>query len=322
MPKVSVIVPNYNYARFLPERMESIFSQTFQDYEIILLDDCSSDDSREVLESLRNHPKVKTIVYNEVNSGSPFKQWQKGVELASGEYVWIAEADDSSKPEFLSACVNLLDANPDAVLAFAGADVIDDDGKITDTDFDRWTSRQSSPEGYRILDGKKYVIHNMYWHTHVYNASGAVFRRRNASPDKFALAGKMRNAGDWLFWTMIIGEGKNIEIYRKLNIYRDHKANTTHKGVISGSIKFEDIKVMKYIEDHFNVGSYRKKLRHGQFEKQIRRIPFYAPELKQQILNKMYEVLECSHNDYRFERVNKFLTHIIPLLKTEKTDRI
>lgn len=322
MPKVSIIVPNYNYARFMPERMESIFSQTFQDYEVILLDDCSTDNSREVIEAYRSHPKVKTIIYNGTNSGSPFKQWQKGVENASGEYIWIAEADDSARPEFLATCVSALESHPEAVLAFAGADVVDKDGKITDTDFDRWTRRQSSPDGYRVLDGKKYVIHNMYWHTHVYNASGAVFRRANATPDKFRLAGTMRNAGDWLFWTMIIGEGENIEIYRKLNIYRDHGSNTTRKGIISGSIKFEDIKVMKYIETHFDVGTYRKRIRHGFFEKQIRRAGFYSDELKAKILQAMYDELGCSHADYRFERVNKFLTHIIPFLKTVKNDRI
>lgn len=129
MPLVSVVVPNYNYARYLPERMESIFSQTFQDYEVILLDDCSTDNSKEIIEQYRNHPKVSAIVYNDQNSGSPFKQWRKGVEMAKGKYVWIAESDDSAKPEFLATGVNLLEENPEAVLAFMGADIMDGDGK-------------------------------------------------------------------------------------------------------------------------------------------------------------------------------------------------
>ncbi len=71
MPRVSVIVPNYNHGKYLPLRLESIFNQTFQDFEVILLDDCSSDNSREILELYRNHPKVSTIIYNKRIRGSP-----------------------------------------------------------------------------------------------------------------------------------------------------------------------------------------------------------------------------------------------------------
>ena len=78
MPRVSVIVPNYNHARFLPKRIESILNQTFQDFELILLDDCSTDDSRSILSSYASDPRV-TIEFNKVNSGSTFKQWNKGV---------------------------------------------------------------------------------------------------------------------------------------------------------------------------------------------------------------------------------------------------
>lgn len=81
-PLVSVIVPNYNHARFLEERMESVLGQTYQNIEVIILDDCSTDNSREVIEKYRNNPKVAKIVYNDANSGSPFRQWKKGMELA------------------------------------------------------------------------------------------------------------------------------------------------------------------------------------------------------------------------------------------------
>jgi glycosyltransferase involved in cell wall biosynthesis len=89
--KVSVVVPNYNHARFLRKRVDSILGQTFQDFELILLDDCSTDDSRSVLSKYADDPRVR-IEFNEVNSGSTFKQWNKGVWLAHGEYVWIAES--------------------------------------------------------------------------------------------------------------------------------------------------------------------------------------------------------------------------------------
>ena len=108
-PKVSVIVPNYNHARYLKARIDSILNQTFQDFELILLDDCSTDNSVELLQSYAGHPHVSHIVLNDRNTGSPFLQWQKGIGLAQGEYVWIAESDDTAQPDFLSTTVAVLD---------------------------------------------------------------------------------------------------------------------------------------------------------------------------------------------------------------------
>mgnify|MGYP001131519261 CR=1 FL=1 len=125
MPTVSVIVPNYCHAPYLEQRIESILQQTFQDFELILLDDCSTDGSREILERYRNHPKVSGIFYNERNSGSPFKQWKKGLSKATGDYVWIAESDDFSSPCFLERCVRILDTRPDCSIVFTSSYIVD-----------------------------------------------------------------------------------------------------------------------------------------------------------------------------------------------------
>src|SRR6267378_5588953 len=84
-PSVSVIVPNYNHARYLRQRIESVLGQTYKDIEVILLDDCSTDESRAIISEYSADPRVK-VVLNEVNSGSTFKQWKKGMGLAHGEY--------------------------------------------------------------------------------------------------------------------------------------------------------------------------------------------------------------------------------------------
>ena len=111
MPLVSVIVPNYNHAPFLRLRLDSIFNQTFQDFEVIILDDCSTDNSKEIIEEYRNRPQVSHVVYNETNSGSPFKQWAKGFDLAQGEYIWIAESDDWAELAFLEVFISVLTKN-------------------------------------------------------------------------------------------------------------------------------------------------------------------------------------------------------------------
>ena len=79
MPKVTVVTPNYNHARYLPQRLDSILAQTYQDFELIILDNASTDNSREVIESYAKDPRVKAI-FNAKNNGSTFKQWKLGAK--------------------------------------------------------------------------------------------------------------------------------------------------------------------------------------------------------------------------------------------------
>ena len=86
-PLVSIIVPNYNHALYLRERLDTIYNQTYPNFEVILLDDCSTDDSRDILEEYaERYSKNTRILFNDVNSGSVFQQWNKGlIYLDSGE---------------------------------------------------------------------------------------------------------------------------------------------------------------------------------------------------------------------------------------------
>lgn len=111
MIKVSVIVPNYNHAPYLKERLDSIFNQSFQSFEVILLDDNSTDNSKEILVAYAKNEKATHFIINDENSGSPFKQWNKGIGLATGEYIWIAESDDTCDLNFLEEQVKALEQN-------------------------------------------------------------------------------------------------------------------------------------------------------------------------------------------------------------------
>ena len=125
---VSVIIPNYNHAPFLKERIDSVLNQTYDNFEVIILDDKSTDNSKEVIANYRGHPKISHIVYNEENSGSTFKQWQKGFSLAKGDYIWIAESDDVAHPDFLKRLMSGIESNPNVVLAFSNLKMIDRNG--------------------------------------------------------------------------------------------------------------------------------------------------------------------------------------------------
>ncbi|MEY8848351.1 glycosyltransferase family 2 protein [Psychroserpens sp. XS_ASV72] len=110
-PLVSIILPNYNHAPYLEERLDSIINQTYSNFELIILDDNSSDESLEILKRFENHDKVSHFIINAVNSGSPFKQWQKGLNLVKGDYVWIAESDDKVDYNFLESQIDTLLSN-------------------------------------------------------------------------------------------------------------------------------------------------------------------------------------------------------------------
>lgn len=121
MIQFSVIIPNYNHAVFLKERFESVLNQSYTNFELIILDDCSTDNSRDIIEQYRRHPKVSHIVYNKSNSGFPFRQWQKGVQLAKGEWIWIAESDDAVGPLFLETLATCIQHYPSAGIVYSNS---------------------------------------------------------------------------------------------------------------------------------------------------------------------------------------------------------
>ncbi|WP_417214476.1 glycosyltransferase family 2 protein [Bizionia sp.] len=126
---VSVIVPNYNHASYLSERLNSIFNQTYENFEVIILDDASTDNSLEILNPYRNHPKVSHFIINKENTGSPFKQWQKGLSLAKGSIIWIAESDDFCDLNFLEAHIKNF-ADPRIMVSVSKTVAVDEYGSF------------------------------------------------------------------------------------------------------------------------------------------------------------------------------------------------
>src|SRR3979411_1463222 len=92
-PQVSVIVPNYNYGRYLSLRLESLLAQTYGNLELIVLDDGSTDDSVSVIQGYEKRGLVKAV-YFQTNSGSTYQRWNDGALLAQGQYLLFAGADD------------------------------------------------------------------------------------------------------------------------------------------------------------------------------------------------------------------------------------
>lgn len=228
-PLVSIIVPNYNHEAFLQKRLESVYAQTYGEIEVILLDDQSTDASRFYLEKFKHHRLTAHYVVNTKNSGSPFKQWQKGLALANGKYVWIAESDDWAENDFLEKLVPFLEQDDAISLAYCQSRKINAKGKIVD-DMLRYTQHFSPNKWERNFVGlgdTEIKEHLVYKNT-IPNASAVVFR--NSPTISKALNTSMTMAGDWWFWVNIIKGKKIAFLADHLNYHRSH-ANSTRTNL-------------------------------------------------------------------------------------------
>lgn len=249
MPEVSVIVPNYNYATFLEQRLNSILNQSFQDFELIILDDCSTDGSRDVIDRYRSHPKVSHIVINDVNSGSPFIQWKKGISLCTGKYLWIAESDDFADTNFLSVAISHLKLTG-SQLFYSKTIQVDREGKFlrtldwwyTDLDLSKWEMNYSISADVEI---RKYlVVKNI-----LCNASAVVFTRNERLMGYLQKVQSFKFCGDWLFWLQYLKNSHGVcYSVQTTNYWRDH-ANST-RSYISFSRNIEMLKVYRWIVVH------------------------------------------------------------------------
>lgn len=229
---VSVIIPNYNHVDFLQERINSILLQTYSNIEIILLDDHSLDNSSEIIEKYRHHPKVSHIIYNNKNSGSPFMQWKKGIEIAKGEYIWIAESDDVCDSFFVE---KLMDAilSQNTQVAFALSRYFDGKGNL-------WPTQQKLSKKDFPMSGKKIIKKYMSYTNSILNASGAIFKKNTAIEISSKIDyTKFKGVGDWFFWVVMCEQSRVSYIEEPLNYFRQHGNNTTSKLSISGDGLYE-----------------------------------------------------------------------------------
>ena len=237
MHTVSVIVPNYNHAPYLRQRIDSILNQTFQDFELILLDDCSKDNSREVLLSYKDNPHVTHVVFNEQNSGSAFHQWKKGIELAQGEWVWIAESDDLAEPEFLDRMVESTQGISDCSLVTCISRIVDENDKLI------W---MPSADGAAVtFRGEEFIQKRLSSGNGIDNVSSCLIRRRNFHPEQSYLYERMRLCGDWMFYLLLAEQGSIVDLHVPLNHFRQHSTNTTMKGEHLGLTLLEGAEVLE-----------------------------------------------------------------------------
>lgn len=237
-PAVSVLIPNYNHATYLEQRIESVLAQTYQDFELILLDDCSADNSIEIINRYRENEKVSHVIINEVNSGTTFKQWAKGIELAKNDWIWIAESDDWCEPTLLQNLVEGITAN--TCISFCQSIAVKGEKILYYNKSDFF---------YKTYLGYDFVREKMLRITSISNASQAIFRKDvYYKIDKTFTTYKF--SGDWLFWMLIALHGNVFVSGKCLNYFRKHDKDVTSPSLKNGMMYREYIKTVNVLQQH------------------------------------------------------------------------
>ena len=236
LPRVSVVVPNYNYAHLLRDRIKTIEAQNFPIYELIILDDFSTDDSVQVIQDIIQNSALNIkFICNSINSGSVFAQWQKGVELAKGDLVWIAEADDLSEPNFLTSVLRGFD-NPNVVMSYCESKQIDLDGNVlcdnyldyvADIGRERWLKPY-------IRDGHNEIVNALCVKNTIPNVSAVVFQKEILTEILKSEQEHIREfkiAGDWYVYTKLLEYGEIAFTPDPENIHRRHIKSVTNASL-------------------------------------------------------------------------------------------
>lgn len=214
-PKVTFIVPCYKLAHLLPDCIDSILTQSFQDFEILIMDDCSPDNTPEVAQSFTD-PRVRHI-RNEPNLGNS-SNYNKGIELAKGKYVWLISADDRlRRPYVLERYVEVMDAHPETGYACCPAMELKS-ATETGVEFGVVAKRDTIFKGHEFL--KKLGFYNC-----VVVASVMV---RKSFYDRFGgFPIDLGYAGDWYLWCLFALHGDVACFAEPMVNYRMHELSMT-----------------------------------------------------------------------------------------------
>jgi glycosyltransferase involved in cell wall biosynthesis len=227
--RVSVVVPSYNYAHYIKGRLETIFNQTYPVYEIIVLDDGSTDDSVAVIRhTSETNGRDIVLIENVENSGSVFEQWAKGIRRAQGDLVWVAEADDLSDPFFLTVLANCFAKDRDLSFAFSDSSQVDGEGLSLGDSYAAYCS-DSCDLDFRsdfTVSTRKFLFEGLAVKNTILNVSSVLFRRDRLLEALDAVERELRSwviAGDWRLYVELCRASGTIRyISKPLNTHRRH----------------------------------------------------------------------------------------------------
>jgi glycosyltransferase involved in cell wall biosynthesis len=232
---VSVIVASYNHAEFLEQRMDSLINQTYQDIEILVIDDCSPDNSVEILRRYESNPKVRLII-REKNGG-----WvtvsNQGIEMSVGEFVIFANCDDACDPRMIERLVDSIGKNSVSGVAFCRSQMVDERDQALGDDYE---IREKSIRKRCIVDTfiDRSEMYRFLLHSCVIPNLSAALIRRSCFDKVGVLTSKYRACSDWDLFFRITNDFDFCYVAEPLNRFRQHSA--TIRSATKGRITYDE----------------------------------------------------------------------------------
>lgn len=252
MSLVSVIVPNYNHDAYLEQRIKSILDQSYQDFEILIFDDGSSDSSCEIIKKYQDNPKITFVEFSKKNSGGPFGAWEKGYQNAKGKYIWIAESDDLSEKSFLETQIESFKKHSDLIISFSASKWIDEKGEIIHS-----PGHEKNPY---FEESGTCLQHELTKGTFIYNMSSALILREAFVHVDFAKLKTFKYVGDWYFWSKVMQYNGSIKRNpQALNLFRRHDSNVSFKADRKGLQFLEGFPILTNIINSTELSFFKKQ---------------------------------------------------------------
>ncbi len=209
-PKVSVIMSVYNCEKYIKESIDSILSQNFSDFEFIIINDGSTDRSKEILESYKDE---RIRLFNNQNKGLT-KSLNEAIGYSRGEYIARMDADDISLPKRFEKQINFLESNLDYVMCGTWAEFIDEEGVYL-RDYERPVTDSEIK--------KEILFHNPFIHP-------SMMIRKSVFSTVGNYKVSFKHIEDYELWSRIVFKYKTANIPEKLFKYRIHKKQITNKN--------------------------------------------------------------------------------------------
>lgn len=224
--RVSVVVPNYNYAAYLRERLRSVLNQTCRDLELLYIDDASTDASNRIAEAFaRTDPRMQMMV-RKANSGGPYWTWNEAAASARGDWLWFAGADDTASPAFLEEMLKVADRCPGVGVVRSDFFRMNSTGRIIDRGSDDRVRRWRDGADYEQSGAREIS----YAALSAYATASALLIRR----DVFVACGgfdpRIPLAADTLLYVKAVSMTGTSYRARPLASYRDHSGSVTRSG--------------------------------------------------------------------------------------------
>lgn len=229
MVKVSVLMPSFNYARYLPLAIESVLSQTHSDLELIITDDYSTDSSRGIVEQWKKLDDRIVPIFHEVNRGLAGAR-NSGLAVSSGEFVAMCDADDIWLPDKLKTQLECFERKPDVGLVHSDSLIMDGDGNLTGERFSQLMHKKgqiTSGNLFEELCERNFLC------------VPTVILRREALERAGGFDERLRSLEDWVCWMKVSTTYPLYYVDDPLVQYRIHPANLSSnvKGMTNNRVK-------------------------------------------------------------------------------------